>query len=223
MLFDRFDRIRIVSLPNRVDRRREMAWQLRKVGLENDPRVEFFDALRMDDPGPFLKAGSHGCFLSHLQILRESARANKSVLILQDDCDFLPGIAEYELPKCDVFYGGYSLIHPGNPHESDIIGAHFMGFSAEAARKAVQYLQDYLSPTFQPDKRASEQPDFNPRLRPPIDGAFVWFRRAHPELKTEFAMLSRQRSSKSDVSPGWADNVPALRQLLAIGRRLVRT
>jgi glycosyl transferase family 25 len=220
MLFDHFDRIRIVSLPDRLDRRREMARQLRKVGLQNDNRVEFFDAFRMDEPGPFLKAGSHGCFLSHLQILTESAQANHSVLILQDDCDFLPGIAEYCLPECDVFYGGYSLIQPGNPHDSDIIGAHFMGFGAEATRKAADYLRDYLRPNFQPDRRASEQPGFNPRIRPPIDGAFVWFRRAHPELRTEFAMLSKQRSSKSDVSPGWADNVPGLRQVLALGRRI---
>src|SRR5690606_34813991 len=49
MLFDHFDLIRIVNLPHRKDRRAEMCGQLAKLGLLNDPRVAFFDALSFED------------------------------------------------------------------------------------------------------------------------------------------------------------------------------
>ncbi len=41
-----FDRIYIVNLPERTDRRREMEDQLVKVGLGGHPRVMFFPAIR---------------------------------------------------------------------------------------------------------------------------------------------------------------------------------
>jgi glycosyl transferase family 25 len=222
MLFDRYDSIRIVSLPERSDRRRFMSRQLRKLGLAGDSRVAYFDGIRKDDSGPFLKAGSHGSFLSHLAILKEASRAGCSVLILQDDCEFLPEIRSFERPDCDIFYGGYRLSTSGEPQLSDIIGAHFMGFSAQAAQKAADYLERYLKPDFPPDEKAASQSGFDPCIRPPIDGAFVWFRRAHPELRTEFALLSKQRSSRSDVSPGRLDKLPGVRRLVAVAREIRR-
>jgi hypothetical protein len=52
-LFDGFDRIRIVNLESRADRRREMERQLARVGLSGDPRVEFFKAIRTANPARF--------------------------------------------------------------------------------------------------------------------------------------------------------------------------
>lgn len=218
MLFDRFDQIRIVSLPERNDRRRFMSRQLKHLGLIDDPRVQFFDAYKTPDPGLFRKAGSHGCFLSHLEILRSAAEHNQSVLILQDDCEFFPEVRTYVLPECDVFYGGYYTNDESLTGE--IIGAHFMGFSRIAASKAAAYLARYLDPSFPPDKSASQEPGFDERIRPPIDGAFVWFRRAHPELRTEFAVLSRQISSRSDISPHLADRLPVFRGAAALLRQI---
>jgi len=218
MLFDRFDDIRIVSLRDRHDRRRFMLRQMKDLGLSDEPRVQFFDAYRTTHPGMFRKAGSHGCFLSHLQILRAAASRDRSVLILQDDCEFLPQIRTYDLPECDIFYGGYH--RDETSATGDIIGAHFMGFSRIAAARAASYLEQYLVPSFPPDKVAAEDPGFDPAIRPPIDGAFVWFRRAHPELRTEFALLSRQTSSRSDISPHFADRLPVLRDAAAVFRHI---
>jgi glycosyl transferase, family 25 len=220
MLFDHFDRIRIVNLAHRSDRRCEMNAQLAQVGLQDDPRVAFFEALSFEDAGLFRRTGSHGAFKSHLALLSEAAAADHSILILQDDCDFLlPQVLDYVLPECDIFYGGYSASDPQNLAESDIIGAHFMGFSSRAAKAAVEYLTSYLLPDFSPDPRAAAEPDFDPNVRPPIDGGLVWFRRAHPELETVFAMLGVQRSSRTDIGDqNWFDRIPVVRELAGFAR-----
>ena len=224
-VFSAFDRIRIVNLASRPDRRAEMEAQLARVGLLGDPKVEFFEALAFDDPGPFRRKGSHGAFMSHLALLTQAAAADQPMLILQDDCDFLvPEIDNFRLPaEWDILYGGYTASDPQNPAESDIIGAHFMGFSPRAAEAAKRYLTDYLRPDFSPDGRAAAEPGFDPDIRPPIDGAFVWFRRAHPELRTVFAMLGIQRSSRTDIGDQrWFDKVAGLRDVAAFARRFLR-
>jgi glycosyl transferase family 25 len=197
-VFSHYDRIQIVNLPHRTDRRREMERELGK--LDISVPVSYFPAIKMEDRGPFLRVGSHGAYLSHLAILKSAAALGESVLILQDDCKFLPQARTHEVAEStDIFYGGYDASDPADLHGSNIIGAHFMGFSASAAKKAAVYLESLLDPNFPPEPRAAAQPQFDPAIRPPIDGALVWFRRVHPEIQTEFAMLSTQRSSRTDI------------------------
>lgn len=222
-LFDAFDRVRIVNLQSRTDRRAEMERELRRVGMAGDGKVAFFPAIVCPDPGPFRRIGSHGNFLARIRLLEEAAAANESVLILEDDCDFIaPALRAYRMPAhWDIFYGGYHALDPDDPDRSDIIGSHFMGFSARAAHIAADYLTRYLQPDFPIDAQAAAEPGFDPAIRPPIDGAFVWMRRAHPELTTAFAMLGVQRRSRTDVGDQhpW-DRVPVLRSLAALLRRL---
>jgi len=222
MIFDEFDQIRIISLPERKDRRREMRRQLARVGLVDDPRVAFFDASRFDEAGIFRAAGSRGCFTSHHTIIALSASAGESVLILEDDCDFLPEVRTYQSGgQWDVFYGGYMASDMSDPQNSDIIGSHFIGLSATAAKKAAAYFARYPDPDFPPDERAASEPGFNPNVRPGADGAYVWFRRAHPELRTQFSMLSKQRASRTDIGKlKWFDRTPVIRDLVGIARRL---
>lgn len=156
-----------------------------------------------------------GSFLSHKRIIDEAAEANESVLILEDDCNFLPGASSYSIPPCDVFYGSHA-------EDADVmIGAHCMGLSAKAAKLASAYLADYMSPRFEPDPKGAAEPGYNPDMRPPIDGAYVWFRRKHPELTTHFALLTYQRPSRSDCTPSSRlDNIPVVRDVVEFGRRL---
>jgi glycosyl transferase family 25 len=224
-LFASFDRIWIINLPHRTDRRREMEQQLERVGLLGDPRVAFFAAFSVSDPGPFLRAGSNGLFKSHLALLDQAAAAQESVLILEDDCDFLVDALEtYRMPDdWDVFYGGYFATNPDNLQESDIIGSHFMAFSKAAVATCADYLHRYTQPDFAPDPRASAEPGFNPAIRPPSDGAFVWLRRAHPELVTVFAMLGVQRASRTDIGDLRVfDRIIGLRALVELARRIRR-
>ena len=84
-----------------------------------------------------------------------------------------------------------------------------MGFSATAIQLLHRYLAGFLAGPA--DRKAMTEPGFNPAIRPGIDGVYVWFRRAHPNLTTEFVSLSYQRSSRSDVTPGRLDRIPLLR------------
>jgi glycosyl transferase family 25 len=185
-----------------------MRYALKRFGEE----PSFFDAIRPDDKGRFANIGFHGSYLSHLAVLGEGG----PVLILEDDCAFYPGANCFYAPECDIFYGSHA------DDADEMIGAHCMGFSAKAAELAASYLSGLLCGDIGPDPRALREGVCDPAILPPIDGAYVWFRRAHPELSTAFAEISYQRSSRSDCTPGRLDSIPVVRQILGIGRALVR-
>jgi len=207
-----FDWIRVINLPYRTDRRADMLRELASIGLADDRRVAFFDAIRPEDAGDFYSVGAHGVYLSHLAILREAAQQGASVLILEDDCHFTPqaraadNLADLD-GTWDIFYGGYEASLPSDLVRSDIVGAHMMGFTAETATRLCHYLDNL---TYQGG-------------HPPIDGAYVWFRRAHPEVRTRFAVppLAVQRPSRSDIAGlQFYDRIPAIRPIMNGMRRL---
>ena len=210
MMIDAFDRIRIVNLENRRDRRNQMKTELRHAGLHDDPRVAFFSAIRPVDRGDFTSIGARGVYTSQKAILDEAAAVGESVLILEDDCDFAPHLADYGTTDAwDIFYGGYEASDPMNLHGSDIIGAHMMGFSAKGARM----MSDYLGTLRYTG------------IHPPIDGAYVWFRRAHPEVPTHFATppLGHQRPSRTDIADlAFFDRWPGLKAMASIARQVKR-
>ena len=223
-MFDAFDKISIISLPHRTDRRKEMREQLRNVGLADDPRVEFFEAVRPADPGRFASIGAHGCYASHLAILKSNK--GSAILILEDDCDFSADAAEYRLPDgCDVFYGGYLWASEPDHLETSrvIVGSHCMGLSAEASALAADYLDRLISGELPPDPIAAADPGFTPGKLAPIDGSYVWFRRAYPGLKTVFAnpQVAFQRPSRTDIGDQKLyDRLPVVRSVAEFARRL---
>ncbi len=209
-VFAGFDRIRIINLPARSARRREMETELRRIGLSGDPRVEFVDGVLVEDKAPFRAVGEKGVFIAQLKILAEAAAAGESVLILEDDVDFTPAAETWQLQSgVDIAYGGYEASDPNDLEESDLIGAHCMGFSARATQALAPFLEQLLK---------HESP-------PPIDGAYVWFRRQHQGFTTAFArpVIAVQRPSRSDIaSPNALDRIPLLRGPISIARSLKR-
>jgi glycosyl transferase family 25 len=211
MILDRFNRIRIVNLTHRRDRRIQMEGELRRLSLIGDPRVTFFPAARPANAGDFTSIGAHGCYASHKAILDDAAAAGESVLILEDDCDFAPEAAGYDTAEpWDIFYGGYMPANWCDLAASDIMGSHMMGFSATGARLVSEYLGK-LSYT---------------GIHPPIDAAYVWFRRAHPEVATHFARppLGHQRPSRTDIADlAFFDRWPGFREVAGAARRVKRS
>jgi len=209
-LFTGFDRIRIINLPSRPDRRAEMIRELRRIGLEDDPRVQFVDGILVDDMAPWRAPGEKGVFLAQLGIIVDAAKAGESVLILEDDVDFTPSAQHWERsPDCDIAYGGYFASDTDDLHSSDIIGAHCIGFSARAVKALAPFLEQLLE---------HESP-------PPIDGAYVWFRRQEQGFVTKFAqpVVAVQRPSRSDITPAHRfDSIPLLRGPVAAARSLKR-
>lgn len=208
--FEPFDRIRIINLPSRPDRRAAMEGELCRVGLGADPRVEFVDGVVVSDKAPFRSPGEKGVFLAHLNILAGAAAAGESVLILEDDVDFTPAAMHWRPPPdCDIVYGGYEASDPANLEESNIVGAHCMGFSVRAVQALGPYLEDLLE-------------HHSP---PPIDGAYVWFRRRYRDFTTHFAdpQIAVQRSSRSDIAPLRVfDRIRLLRAPISGARTLKR-
>lgn len=210
MIFDQFDSIRIINLPYRKDRRADMEKELARVGLADDSRISFFDACCPQDAGPFTSRGAHGVFQSHLSILKEAAAQGYRILILEDDVDFITGAQNY-IPPCDwsIFYGGYEAADPDDLYNSDIIGAHMMGFSAKAADNLTRYLNtlEYEG------------------IHPPIDAAYIWYRRKFPNVPTLFAepALGHQRPSRTDIADTkFFDRMPLVRNAAGLARRVKR-
>ncbi len=237
-LFASFDRIYVLNLPERTDRRAEMAGELARIGTGfDDPRITLFPAIRPADKAGFPDIGAHGCFLGHLAILRDARDAGHGrILILEDDCDFPAGIAALLPPALDmldtlgldIFYGGYGLPDgPGNadPQASPLLlidrstpvrTTHFVGFGRDAIEALIPYLEAMLV-------RPAGSPDGGPMH---VDGAYNWFRASRPDLATWLArpQLGHQRPSRSDISPpGLLDRLPGpLRRVARAVRRRLR-
>lgn len=209
-MFGPFESIRIINLVERRDRRREMERELARIGMGGDPRVGFFPAIRPAERGDFTSIGARGVYESQFALLHEAAAANRSILILEDDCDFTRAVEGYDFGGgWDIFYGGYYAADPADLGKSDIVGAHMMGFTAAAAKAIVAYLD------------ALEYEG----IHPPIDAAYVWFRRAYPEVPTRFAVppLGIQRSSRSDIAEvRFFDRIAVVRPLANLVRGFVR-
>ena len=200
-----------------------MQKQMSLLGLSDDPRVKYFEAIRTADPGPFLRVGSHGAFLSHLSILKSHTHTNETVLILQDDCDFIPNAAQAHIrPDWEIFYGGYHQLDPGDLQKSNIQGAHCMAFRPQIIPRLVEFLEAVYAGAYNPKVEAGNYPSGN-AIAPPIDGAIVWFRRLYPDALTVFHQISYQRSSKTDIGdPSMIDRFPPLAVTSRLLLRLIR-
>jgi len=226
-----FDRVFIINLPSRADRRREMDRQLRNIGLGLDaPLIELFPALRPTERGEFDSVGARGCFMSHRSVLQKATAAGYSrILILEDDVNFVPGfteqlsrvVAALAIAPWQMFYGGYRVADerdlpagiPAYSCERRVLLAHFVAFQSPAIQLAAAHLETLLS-----------RPGGDPRGGPMhVDGAYTWLRRAHPELTTRLAVpqLAYQRASRTDIHPvRWFDRLTGARQLTAAMRVL---
>jgi hypothetical protein len=234
LLLDLFPRIHVVNLPERADRRREMAAELARIGLALDtPGITLFPAVRPADKGSFPSIGSRGCFLSHLAILETIAAGPEPVgLIVEDDASITPGFAAGLRGMADVlragdwglFYGFYPGTDPRSARigaglvdcvpEDALVTSHFMAVRRETAARIVPYFKAML-----------ERPLGDPAGGPMhVDGAYNWFRLAHPEISRTLAAdppLSVQRPSVSDIQDRrWFDRDPRIAPVVSVLRRI---
>lgn len=223
-MFELFDRIVVINLPDRVDRRRETESELARVQA---PNVSFFPAIRPDSKGPFCTRGEHGCYLSHMAVLSGALDA-KSLLVLEDDVVFSRSFREralllktlprdweilyaghYQLPEVRVELPLDGVVPVGGAVE--FIGTHCYGVNGAAIPKLRAYWGQVLA--------AAEQAQGTCM---PIDGAINTARR---ELGLRsFAVnppLADQRPSRTDVAePRWFDRIASLRSTIDTARRL---
>jgi len=207
-MFSAFDSIRIVSLPDRLDRRAEISKEMTRASLTVDEGpVRMFDAIRPGEVAGFPSIGARGCYLSHLQVLREALDAGtKHVMVFEDDAMFTREIDHTDalLELCesddwDFLYPGHVMLPaiPGPLHwilkDDWLMCTHAYAVNHRVLRRLVSYLEDALA-------RPVGHPAGGPMH---LDAAYNYFMRDHPEVLTYRSSRSVviQRSSESDVAP----------------------
>lgn len=220
---DYFDKIYIINLPHRADRREEIDVQLKKVGLAiNHSKVTLFNAIKPDEAGEFPSMGAKGCFLSHLGVLKDAQlKQFKQILIFEDDLDLNKNFIEQSekvllsLTKndWDIFYGDYRLFEAivSDNNSTKMISAefrldttNFLGIKNGVISSLVDYLEQMLA---RPSGHLLGGPMH-------VDGAYNWFRRDFPAYITIIATpkLGFQRSSDSDIADlSWKNKLPYIK------------
>ena len=211
-----------------------MAAQLAKIGLSfDDPDVILFPASRPDSKGAFPTIGTRGCYQSHLAVLEDALEAGcETFLVLEDDVDLMPDFGQriaamvdnLATQPWDMFYGWNTLTYTEKPVRlnteivevaaSDAIKLqHFTGMRRAVAEQALPYLRGIAErPMGDPLGGAMH-----------VDGAYSWFRAAHPEFRTFAARypLARQRPSRSDIRDlNWYDRLPLFQPVIDLLRHL---
>jgi hypothetical protein len=232
-LNESFDLIRVINLPERKDRLREVTRQLSLLGMSFAPEhVEVYAATRPIERCGFDSLGAHGCFLSHLAILKDAhARGVQSVLVMEDDCEVLACnlqtigqvAAGLEERQWDFCYLGHietvpelaadalpGLVEYGGP----VRMTHLYGVHRHVLPALVEYLEGCL-------RRPPGDPVGGPM---DVDGALTMFRSAHPEFVTLLAQpaMAVQRSSRSDIRFNTWEMTPGVKQVMGFARVLRR-
>lgn len=220
--------VRIVNLPQRADRRKDVAATLAGLGAVVDgQKIAFHEAVRPDDAGGFPTIGTRGCFLSHLGVLQAARAAGaESLLLLEDDVAFsrteiarMPdALATLKGQAWDVFYGGSPASETANPlsrvpADEALLLAHFIAFS----RRAIHLLVPYLEAILEREPGSAEGGPMH------VDGAYSWFRAAYPELHAFAATphIAHQQSSRTDIHVlGAGDQSTVLQPFLRIARTI---
>ncbi len=229
-VLDYFGRVSVISLLSRTDRRRDMARELERHGMPIRPgKVEFFDAFRPEEAAGFPSIGLHGCYLSHLGVLRQARDAGAArVLVFEDDAQISRQFDKYQeqlvaqLRREDwgIVYFGHPLDTGASatdvprliPHVGAFDLAHFYGVNGQALDRLVRFLEGCLT-------RPPGHPEGGP-MSP--DGALSVFRERNPDLPTLIASpnLGWQRSSRTDNHAlRWFDRAPIVRDAVAVARR----
>lgn len=227
-LNDLFDRIAIINLPERADRRQEMAHELATVGLSLDaPGVVVWAAHKPPDAGGFPSRGARGAYISHLQVLKQ-ARADgvQRLLVMEDDLMLDPRLNQ-ALPTLapDLQGSAWGLVYLGHMGTNQSLPVrletthdaqqclHCYAVHHSVLDALIGYLEACLArPAGHPEGGLMH-----------VDGAVSMFRARHPACTTWLLQpsMGRQRPSRSDITHNrWYDRVPVVRVLMAWARRI---
>jgi len=229
-LINYFERVYIVNLPERVDRRREIEHELQRIGLSVDGQhIRYFRAIRPESAGLFPSLGARGCFMSHLEILREAKRDGlDNILVMEDDLTMDPrlGLEQPEMltrlqnGSWDILYLGHVESTPDaierpalRISQIPMATTHFYALNRQGIATLLEHLEACLT-------RLPGHPMGSPMH---VDGAYSLLRSLQPGILTLMAVpsLGGQRSSRSDIYPNkWYDRAPMLKQMAAIARNI---
>ena len=231
---DFFDRIFVISLESRLDRRKGAARELERIGMPfNSAKVELFLATPPPSAGSFPGIGARGCFESHLAVLKKAQmRGLSSVLVIEDDVAFSEKflrdedrlVDQLSQTDWDLVHFGYSPEQVGDqdadsvariyPFFREIISTVCYCVSGRVLNRLISYLESL----------SSRPPGHFEGGPMPIDGAYNVFRWRYPDIVRRISIptVAHQRSSRSDVYPdlAWFDRTPIIRDIATGARSL---
>lgn len=222
-----FDRAYIINLVDRPDRRKGVARELSRVGIEvPNEKVRFLTVSRPSNAGVFHSIGVRGCYESHKSILLAAANENLSnILILEDDVWFRNVDVEFEellltqiqTNEWDLLFLGRQsppddgLQSPLSRYTGDIRGTQFYAVNG-------RFLPELLGFMDACESRPRNHPDGGPM---PIDGIYNHIRYGRSEISLFVVApnLASQRSSRSDITANkFFDQIDWLQGLVRAGR-----
>lgn len=216
------DKLFIINLPERADRRRQMQRQLRKLGLSlQHPLVEVFPACRPAEALDWPTLGTRGCFISHYEVIRAAqARGYQRILVLEDDCDFVDDVASHWPRLMQALAGReWDVAYPGHPQSSGEGATGWRPLSGPMQLAHCYLVHGRVMPALLAFLEAvMARPAGHPLGGPQhYDGALNMFYAQHPEVGVLLAepCVAFQRRSRSDISTGRLDTVPVLGRLIA--------
>ena len=218
---DYFARTFVINLKERPDRLEQVTKALNRIGMPwSQGKVELFQSVKPDRAAGFQSAGQHGCFQSHLAVLRRAHQLQlPNVLVFEDDVEFvnvfprvwpdIPGqltrqawsIAYfgYQSPRGNTFADRVTQHVDMQPCTQAVDCLHAYAVNGQALAAVVEHFEQIL-----------QRPAGDPRGGPMSpDGAMNVFREKHPEMLTLVAapQLAYQRASFSDAhSKAWQKN-----------------
>jgi glycosyl transferase family 25 len=229
-LYQHFDRLAIIHLPERTDRFRALGAELARIGIDiRGSKVTIPDAPKPADANGFPSRGVYGNFLSHLGILEAALRDGlESVWVLEDDAIFsrrFPReakvlVAALRAQPWDLCFLGHSLGRELGgmprglvPYHDRLYWSHCYAVHKRVLPRLVEYFKETMT-----------NPAGDPRGgRLYIDAAYTLFRRLNPDVVTLVAnpVLSAQRGSQSSLGHAhWYDRGALLRLPIVLARNL---
>ncbi len=233
-LYDWFDHVYIVNLPDRADRRAETCEEFARTGvtIPND-HVTFFAATRPKDKGEFPSLGSLGNMISQTRVLAEALeRDHERVLICEDDLhllevsdtDVTAVLSDLKTQQWNIALLGY--LEPEEPPldhtglidwQGDTLGVQFWAIQGRAT---IQAFHDYLVAV---RNRPSGHPDGGSMF---FDGAFNMVRTKVPDIHFRLATpnLAGQRSSRTDIHAlRFYDRIEPFKSIASLFRRAMNS
>lgn len=226
---DHFQKTAIINLPERQDRREETIAELKRIACSIDNRkTAFFPARRPSEAAGFPSIGVRGCFLSHMQVIRQARHDRlSSILVMEDDIAFIPRAnaildqAMHELAgkEWGFLYLGHEYPVKSNNKEKlirisePLLLAHCYAVNGIIFQSFLDFLAELL-------KRPAGHPDGGPMH---YDGAISTYRMQNPDIATYIVnpSIAYQRSSRTDLHelPVW-DTLPLLSPVTRTMRKL---
>lgn len=228
-LIDQFERISIINLPERADRRAEINGELARMGRRIDGQhIRLFPAIRPNDAGEFPSLGARGCFMSHRAVIKQALDDGvRNVLVMEDDLLLDPRFIQPQSAMCTTLQQNHWEIaylgHIDPAHMNSASPTFVTTDQPQVTLHCYALNREVLEPLYQYLSQCLERPNGHPLgSQMHVDGAFSLFRQFNPQIRTLIATpsLGHQRSSRSDIAHNrWFDRTPVLRQAAGLLRR----